>query len=82
MRKLTDIEKEDVKRLYDSKWFKIMETLLEEFKIDIFNDMLTKSLWTADNLELITAKQNKYLWAKVFVDKIRASTNTVWKRKG
>ena len=80
MRKLLDNEKEDVKRMYDSKWFQIMESLLEEYKHEIFNDMLTKSLWQAENIELITGKQNKYAWARQFIDKVKSSTNWVGKR--
>lgn len=79
MRDLTEKEKIEVKRMYDSPGFKIMESLLQDFKVEIFNDMIAKSV--ADNIELITAKQNKYLWAKTFIDKVKTSTSWIWKRK-
>jgi len=81
MRDLTEGEKVDVKKMYESKWFKIMESLLDWYKMDIFNDMIDKPLGDKVNIELITQKQNKYLWAKTFVEKVRSSTAWIWKRK-
>lgn len=81
MRDLTESEKVEVKKMYDSAWFKVMLSLVDEFKNDVMSEMLTMPLWNKETIDKLTWKQNYLLWVNTFIAKVKTSTSWVGKRK-
>lgn len=83
MRKLNDSQKEDVKKLLNHPWFKILEWLLEDFKSDTMNKYLLWEVSLADeaNLKAFEADKDYLKWAAHFLAKVKSNTSWVWKKK-
>ena len=81
MRDLTENEKVEVKKMFESAWFKVMLSLVDEFKNDVMQEMLTMPLGKPETIAILTGKQNYLLWVKTFIAKVKASTTWVGKRK-
>lgn len=80
MRALQESEKIDVKKMYESAWFKVMLSLVDEFKNDVMTEMLTMPLGNPETIEKLTGKQNYLLWVNTFIAKVKTSTTWVWKK--
>ena len=80
MRALTESEKMDVKKMYESAWFKVMLSLVDEFKNDVMTEMLTLPLGNPETIERLTWKQNYLLWVNTFIAKVKTSTTWVGKK--
>ena len=81
MRKLTDNEKVEVKKMLDSRGFEIMEWLVKDYKIEVMNEMLTLPLWEEITISKLTWKQNYLKWIYEFIAKVKSSTSWVGKNK-
>jgi hypothetical protein len=80
MRALTEWEKVDVKKMYESAWFKVMLSLVDEFKNDVMSEMLTMPLGDPETIAKLTGKQNYLLWVNKFIAKVKMSTTWVGKK--
>lgn len=81
LRQLNDSEKTDVKKMFDSKGFKIMEDLVDEFETNMLRRFKTASFWDAKVIEELTQTQNYLKWVSDFINTIKWKTSWVWKRK-
>jgi len=80
MRQLNDNEKTDIKKMLESRWFKIMEWLVAEYKVDVMNEMLTLPLWEQVTIDKLTWKQNYLKWITEFIQRVKSSKSWVWRK--
>ncbi len=81
MRKLNNSEKEDLKALFNHKGYKLMESLVADYKLDLVSWLLAKDLWNPEIVKALTKKQDELIWVNNFLFTIRNQTNWIWKRK-
>lgn len=80
MRKLSDNEKVDVKKMLESRWFQIMEELVWEYKTELLEKFTTMPLWEEKTINELTWMQNFLKGINDFIFTIKSSTSWVWKK--
>jgi hypothetical protein len=82
MLKLNDSQKEDVKKLIKTPWFKVIELLFTEFQNDILNKYIVGNLDLKDDkiLNALNADKDFVKWGKAFIETIKSSTSWIWKK--
>lgn len=80
MRKLDKDDKALLKAIVDGRWFKILEELVEDFRITHLTQFESVNLWDPEVLQKLNGSQNYLKGAKSLMSTIKSQTNQIWKK--
>lgn len=69
--KLTKEDRADLKKLYDSRGFKILLKIFEEKKTDLLNKFYTADLWQEKTRLDLNATQNHIKWMEEIIKTVK-----------
>lgn len=67
MRKLTDIEKDDLKALTQHRGFKVLESLVEDKNLDLLSQFKKANLWDPQVAMNLSNTQNFLAWMEELI---------------
>jgi len=79
-RELTESEKTDVKQMYNSRWFKVMENLLEDFEKEVLSKYLSLDIRDDKIVQALVSDKDYLLGAKHFISRVKWASSSVWKK--
>lgn len=80
-RNLNDSEKKDVEVLFKSRWFAIIESIIDEFEHKTLQKYLTQDLKNETVLEALISDKDYLKGAKDFIQLCKWKKSWVWKKK-
>lgn len=81
MKTLTSVQKEDLKLLLQHRGFQVIVDVIEDFELEVLKSLKTISVGSADQLQILNAKQNYLKGLEDMLNLLKNQTNTIWQRE-
>ncbi len=79
--KLNQDQKDELKRLVESKWFKILEDLVDEMRLNLYSQLDEAPMWEKETQMQITLTQNQLKWARYLISQAKSHKNSIVKKE-
>ena len=74
-------QKEDLKLLIESRGFKVLDSIIKDFELDVLRSLKKVNLADEKQLKVLNAKQNYLLWIEDIQNLLKNQTNSISNRK-